>query len=248
MKTVLLLFVMPCSLVASTLDIKKEMELYLKEKVERILQEMVGQDKYTVAVNVDLSHCDTIAKILKVDPNSRVRTKGDSYKICEDERPPFGGLPGTYSNISERLPLLRRAMRGSTRREERVKAEYEYTRTMEIIRDRAGEVTRLTVAVAIDESVGDRQQAVENVVCEVVGLDGKRGDSITVEVFKFYTPPPPQVVEEVVEWYNKHMGWIAFAVALLGLVVGVVFHMRKIGPRTMLDIPAVGNKDEPNSV
>jgi len=126
----------------------------------------------------------------------------------------LGGIPGTDTNISERLPLLRSALGNEDRKETRKIIKYKLNETMQIDKILPGEIKRLAVSLTIsekmqlyaDEDMEVKGQAyrrgefigwqarkvtdlarIEESVKNMVGFNEERGDTFTTQMLPFYS-------------------------------------------------------------
>jgi len=192
------------------LEYKEGVERQLEDKAQRKLNKVLGPNQAEVTVNADISYEESVKRTTFVDPKERVKTSENVIEIEDLRKPPFGGIPGTDSQLSERLPLLRTALTAEDRSEKRKSTEYESTKSTQIEKTLPGEVERLTIALAISsvkqgfaakdsenykrgeftgwvERDASEIAQIENLVKEAVGFNEARGDTMTTQMLPFYS-------------------------------------------------------------
>jgi flagellar M-ring protein FliF len=197
------------------LEYQAELEKRLEEKAQSSLNRVLGPSQAKVVVNAELYMEETIRRSRIVDPENRVKEEEQITEIEARRGAPggLGGLPGTDTNISERLPLLRHALGNEDRKETRKTIKYKLNETMQIDKILPGEVKRLAVALTISEKMQlyaneDMEengkeykrgefigwtkrketdvQRIEDLVKNMVGYNEERGDTFTTQMLPFY--------------------------------------------------------------
>lgn len=152
------------------LEMQLELENYLEDRVSEMLEPVVGAANVRVRVSAQLNHEQVERRTDSVDPNQQVLTD-ESRSEIEPGDPSQGASSSIQNNT------------------------FDVTRSTEVSTRVPGEVTRLTVAVALNEDfprAGDAAlvQRIESLVSNAVGIDLGRGDRISVLAVPFETPPP----------------------------------------------------------
>jgi flagellar M-ring protein FliF len=178
-------------------------EAQLRAEIERLLAARVGDGKaiVTVAVETTAESEKTVERL--IDPSSRVAISTDTREVEEQGTGGAGGAATVASNLPVQGggPGAGAATRSRTEAEERINYEVSQT-TRERVR-RAGEVSRITVAVLVDgiASVtpnGERVWAprpdselvqLRDLVRSAIAYDEERGDVVTVETLEFAERP-----------------------------------------------------------
>jgi flagellar M-ring protein FliF len=197
------------------LEYQAELEKRLEDKAQTALNRVIGPSQASVVVNAELYMEETIRRSRIVDPENRVKEEEMIVEIQDRRGAPggMGGFPGTDTNISERLPLLRQALGNEDRKETRKTIKYKLNETMQIDKILPGEIKRLAVALTISEKVQlyadeDKEvkgkeykkgefigwekrkvtdvQRIEDLVKAMVGFNEERGDVFTTQMLAFY--------------------------------------------------------------
>lgn len=204
------------------LEVQMEVEERLESSAAEILDPMVGAGNVRVTVTAELNHEEVQTRTDSVDPNEQILTAEERSEI-----EPGDPSQGAASSISAQT--------------------FEASRTTQVSTRAAGEIKRLTVAVALNEDLpraGDPALLanIEQLVARAVGLDETRGDAISVLAVPFEAPgatisadPAPAgggVLDLIREFQRP-------AILVFALVLAFVLAMRGLSlARTALPEPA----------
>ncbi len=162
-------------------EIKGKVESYLAQKVQSILDNVLGYGSSVVKVNVDLNLKQVEKTIQSYDPESQVAISEQSIKSSTD---------GTSESDSNRAVT------------ENNTTNYELSKSIEKVIEGTGNISRLTVATVVNgikkespkgsktgptfEPRSDAQlQKIEQIVKSAVGYDANRKDDISVVSIPF---------------------------------------------------------------
>ena len=214
------------------------------ERIETLLTPIVGYGKVKAQVNVDVdfSSNESFQELYAQDP-AKVR----SEQVQESQSrggPGTEGIPGALSNQPPEAGTLAgetgtetaateptRTSRSSTR-------NYELDKTIRRVRQGKGDVSRLTVAVVIDNKAGSSARSkgtpykteelarFTELVKKAVGFDEARGDSVEVVNSPFQAPETVEAPPEEPFW-SKPWIWtvlkqVAGAAIVLFMIFGIV--------------------------
>lgn len=192
------------------LEMQLELERYLEARATELVESLVGPANVRVRVSARLNLDQVERRTEAVDPNQQVLTSEQRSEIA-----PGDPAQGAASTIQHNT--------------------FEVTRSTEISSRAPGGIERLTVAVALNESLpraGDSGflANVRQLVSNAVGLDPARGDSITILAVPFELAvatlrddpsPGPSVLDLVREFQRPIVLTVAllliFALTLRGL-------------------------------
>lgn len=189
------------------LELQHNVEKTMENKVNSLLEEVLGPGKTTIQVAVDLDFDQVEKTMEKFDPESRV--------VRSEER--------SDENVKN-------APDGD-QQQERSLTNYEIDKTVEHIIEEVGNIKRLTISVAVDgrdkqneegEYVYEPRTAeelsnIEDIVKNAVGYDLARGDQITVASMKFDNEYLRKQQEEML----KQEQW-AFRLMIVKYVIALV--------------------------
>jgi flagellar M-ring protein FliF len=185
------------------LELKKQKELELEERIESILSRVVGSGKVIARVSATLNPRTTDTLEETVDAESTaIRSQVTEEESLDGSRTNPTGIPGARAN----LPGA--GEQGQTGFNQNVKKElkttnYAVPKTTRKIQEAAGDVQRVSVAVLVDgiiSQVADKDGNMtekwvertpadiakyESLVKNAIGFDNSRGDSVKIENIRF---------------------------------------------------------------
>lgn len=185
------------------LGLRREVESYLQQKAEDLVGQVLGPGNVRVSIAADINFDRVDRTVQKVNPDDQVATRQERTDIVPAE----GQVAASSSAIS---------------------SEFETSRTVETFSGAVGGVSRLTVAVLLNETPDSTGapiapavvQHVEALVANAVGLDPQRGDAISVLAIPFggsaapvIVAPPVTVIERVQQFHRPLIGLIAILIA-----------------------------------
>ena len=170
---------------------------------EDLVGQVLGPGNVRVSIAADINFDRVDRTVQKVNPDDQVATRQERTDIVPAE----GQVAASSSAIS---------------------SEFETSRTVETFSGAVGGVSRLTVAVLLNETPDSSGapiapavvQHVEALVANAVGLDPQSGDAISVLAIPFggnaapvIVAPPVTVIERVQEFHRPLIGLIAILIA-----------------------------------
>jgi flagellar M-ring protein FliF len=180
---------MEAATAATALDYKKQMEEYLSQKAEEMLAVLLGPGRAVVKVSAEVDFTQQEQVEETYDPEKRVVASESITSRKETQARPGQGIPGVASNLPAPAGAggASRQPGTSTAQEETVTNEYLVSRLTRTVKEHAGKLRRLTVAVLVDlpaDPSGQNAPAialqdVERIVKNAVGFQEGR-DQITV--------------------------------------------------------------------
>ncbi len=191
------------------MEIQRSVEDYLAAKAERLLTSVSGLGVPRVQVSAQLNFDQVERTIESFDPDAQVIQRESR---SEADASPDGGGGQTIVNN-----------------------EYQNSRKLERILTGGAAVTRLTVAVLVDErslnadstattSIPARLSSVEGLVKNAIGFDSTRGDRIAVSAVSFEivpmdttraAAPPSDPVGTIERFIRPAIGLVAIVVLLI---------------------------------
>ncbi|MGE0472573.1 MAG: flagellar basal-body MS-ring/collar protein FliF [Nitrospirales bacterium] len=181
---------------ASQIETQRRVEHDLEQRVQTMLDQVLGQDKSVVRVTAPLEFRQVEITEESFDPNSQVvRSENRSQeKVLEQggSRRVEQGVPGVSSNVPS--GQTSGATGGSGQKEAKRKNEtlnYELNRKVSKIVEPTGAIKRLSVAVLVDGTYE-------------AGTDGKADSS---EGTPKYTPRTEQEIQNLIQIIKKSVGF-----------------------------------------
>lgn len=197
-------------LTTNQIQLKKEVENYLTNKVQSLLLPVVGPGKVVVRVDADLDFDQITRTEEYYDPEGKVvKSEIRREENRQGTSPVVGGSPGVNTNLGKGVLLNAGAPEKETREESNI--QYAINKRIEHIIRGVGNIKRVSVAVAVDgvyqigsdgvkKYVPRSKQEMENlssIVKQAVGYDESRGDKVTVINVPFDTSSKE---EEQIYW------------------------------------------------
>jgi flagellar M-ring protein FliF len=237
-------------LAAKQLEYTRTVEDTLLNRVNSILQPVVGMGNFRaeVSAEIDFTEVEQASEMYNPDlPALRSEKTLEEVRAAGAEA---AGVPGALSNqppgptsVPEQINAqgggAASPARSGTSREQAVR-NYELDRSVSYTRHQQGRIKRLSVAVVVDDLVTINPQdgtqtrtewqqneleRLQILVQNAVGYSAVRGDSVTVVNSPFV--PPEQVQEEEIPFWQQEWLWdlgkqLMAALFVLILVFGVL--------------------------
>lgn len=161
-------------LTSKQLEVQRNVEQYLEQRAQQMLDHVLGPDQAVVRVSAELSFDQSDEEVTRFDPASQTA-------ISEERSEESSAEAGT---------------------KERSTTNYEINRTISRITRSVGTIKRLSVSLTVNQQVPDPDAStdeqvvfrdrtpdevtqVTNIVRGAVGIDANRGDQIAISQFKF---------------------------------------------------------------
>lgn len=186
------------------MEIKSKVEEELENKIDAILSKVVGQAKVIAKVDATLNHRVTTSMEEVVDPEkTAIRSVTSEEESLDGARTNASGAPGARANLPDGIQA-----QGQIGFEQNVKKElkttnYEVPKTVRNIKEGAGNIDRISVAVLVDgittfttkedgttesqytprsqEEIAKYEALVKN----AIGFNAARGDTVKIENIQF---------------------------------------------------------------
>jgi flagellar M-ring protein FliF len=172
------------------LEITKKVQDDLQRNAQSFLDQVLGQGKSAIRVNVELSFdqrtLDRQVFEPVVDDKGIIRSSQESSENYKGTTAGPGGVPGTTSNIPGYVASNNNNQSSYEKKE--VTRNYEINELKEKTIVAPGAIKRLTVAVLVDGNVNPQlQDTINKAVASAIGFNPARGDMISVESVAFST-------------------------------------------------------------
>jgi flagellar M-ring protein FliF len=174
---------------------KSKIEKSYEEKIINLLEPFIGVGKVVARVSVTMDYTNQQIEQEIFQPEGTIRSQQttESTSLSEDKKPKVGGVPGVQSNIQN--PDEKDGEIKSKTSNEKAKNITNYEISKKIIHQKDNSVARIkriTAAVTFDstamkdvEKKDEFISSIESIVEESIGVDVKRGDTVTIKSFKF---------------------------------------------------------------
>jgi flagellar M-ring protein FliF len=216
-------------LTASQLEVRKQVETYLEDKAQSMLDGVLGPSSAIVRVNADLNFQQVERTAENYDPNNQV--------VRSEER------TTTSSSTAEKTQEENESS-GNEDSESTI-TNYEINKTVEHIVNAIGTIERLSVAVMVDgtydevEGAGGLETVYQPrsqeeldrlgaIVKNAVGFDGTRNDQIEMVNIAFDRRNLENDQDALDSMYMRQFYWdIAKKIGLVLLVLLLLFYLKK---------------------
>ncbi|WP_413558763.1 flagellar basal-body MS-ring/collar protein FliF [Bdellovibrio sp. HCB209] len=225
------------------LDLKAKVERDFEDRIEDIISKVVGHAKVVAKVDATLNHRVISSVEELVDPDkTAIRSQQSEEESLDGARTSPSGVPGSRSNI----PGAEDAAGGAVGFKQDVKKElktinYEVPKTVRNIRETAGNLERLSVAVVVDGVAvtttkddgttetkwqprsAEEVKKYEDLIKGAIGFNAARGDSVKVETIQFQPEDFSEAEKILTTLERKKLIHALFKWALLGFSLALFF-------------------------
>ncbi len=160
------------------LSLQEEVEQHLTHKAQSMLDAALGPGKAFVRVvaELDLERIEETRE--RFDPDGQVARRETITSRSTQRRgsQAAGGATGARARLQDATGR-NGGDAAQLESEEKTETQYEIGRTVQRVIKSPGSIQRLSVSLAVDESLADKLDAIEKIVKTAVGYDARRGDS-----------------------------------------------------------------------
>lgn len=185
------------------LDLKSKIEREYESRIESILSKVVGQTRVVAKVNATLNNkiISSVEEI--VDPEkTAIRAQQSEEESLDGSRMNPAGVPGSRSNLPGAEDAGQIGFKQDVKKEIKT-TNYEVPKTVRNVREAAGNLEKISVAVVVDgifqvvkndqgveetkyvPRSAEELQKYETIVKNAVGFNAARGDSVKIENIQF---------------------------------------------------------------
>lgn len=214
------------------LALQKQVEKSLEERVQSMLDRVLGSDRSIIRITADLDMSRVNKQEEKFDPDGQVARSEQA--VNESSKGAFGpsGVPGVQPNDANAQAATLESSSKQSRDVERSTTNYEISKVVSNILLPVGTVRRLSVAVLVDgvyqpekegaqpvykERSEEEMARLRKIVERAVGFDTQRGDTIEVSNVPF--EPIVVAPEGEKPWATREFYLEVAKYAVLGLLV-----------------------------
>ncbi|WII72397.1 flagellar basal-body MS-ring/collar protein FliF [Bdellovibrio sp. 22V] len=223
------------------LDLKAKIEGDLENRIEDILSKVVGHAKVVAKVDATLNHRVISSVEESVDPDkTAIRSQQSEEESLDGSRTNPAGVPGSRSNLPGAEDQGTVGFRQDVKKEIKT-TNYEVPKTVRNIREAAGGLERVSVAVVVDgiavtttkpdgttetkyqpRSAEDLKKY-EDLVKNAIGFNSARGDSVRIESMQFQPEDFSEAEKILTTLERKKLIHALFKWALLGFSLALFF-------------------------
>ena len=248
------------------LTYQQSVEQSYKDRIDALLAPLLGEGAITSKVDVAMDFTRAESTVEEFDPNGTgPLARSESTQTDMASNIGAQGVPGGTSNVVPNNTLLLPANEAAANtvnaanpeqvRSSQITRNFEIDRTIRHVRDQVGVLNRISVAIAVDESIlleavaaqpgaGEEPAAAEiliqqeiekltGLVRAAIGFDENRGDVITIVASRFYQNT---AVTEGAIWYEQPTIIALIKYAIIALLT-TLFMMIVVRPVMKLYMP-----------
>ncbi len=227
--------------------LQREEEDHLVRRVTELLEPVVGFGKVRATAHVELDFDKVKLQEERFDPQSQVERSTQTREEKSTKRDGSSGVPGTPSNVA---PATGGALAPGvleTIEKKEATTNFEISKTLRSVEQAPGSIKRVSLAVIVDhasqwekDAKGDLVEKVvprgpeelkklREQVASAVGIQEKRGDSLTVENLPFASAiNPKEEAEARRQWWLDQI--MRYAPAALWTLFGVILFFMVVMP------------------
>lgn len=211
-----------------TKNAEKQLSEELKKRVKSMLEPIFGEGKVEVGINATLNSKTVEKNELKLDPKKVISSSTKSENSTTDEDTKGSPVDNNMNNTANAKSQDNKS------KEESIKYEIGKSETKTFAPP--GDVKRITASIAIDGNItNDVMRNVEDMVESAIGMDTKRGDSISVVGINFAKGKVDDINDGKEKKLNITPMKIAIAVVLIMLLVGGFIIFKKKGKKADIE-------------
>lgn len=223
------------------LDLKAKVEGELQERIESILSKVVGHAKVIAKVDATLNNRVVSSVEETVDPDkTAIRSQQSEEEGMEGARTNPSGVPGSRSNLPGAEDAGQTGFKQDVKKEIKT-TNYEVPKTVRNVREAAGNLERISVAVVVDgvtttvtkedgttetkyvPRTPEELAKYENLVKNAIGFNVARGDNVKIENIAFQAEDFSESEQLLTSLERKKFMHALFKWALLGFTLILFF-------------------------
>lgn len=223
------------------LDLKAKIEGDLEDRIEDILSKVVGHTKVVAKVDATLNHRVISSVEESIDPDkTAIRSQQSEEESLDGSRTNPSGVPGSRSNLPGAEDQGTVGFRQDVKKEIKT-TNYDVPKTVRNIRESAGSLERISVAVVVDgvavttknqDGTSDTKwqprspeelKKYEDLVKNAIGFSSSRGDSVRIESIQFQPEDFSESEKILTTLERKKLIHALFKWALLGFSLALFF-------------------------
>ncbi len=223
------------------MELKKKVEADLEERIEAILSKVVGHGKVIARVDAQLNGKVSTSVEESVDPEkTAVRSLQSEEESMDGARTNPAGVPGSRSNLPGAEDAGQVGFKQGVKKEIKT-TNYEVPKTIKNVKESAGGLEKVSVAVLVDgtEVVTTKEdgsvetkwnartpeeiQKYEALVKSAIGFNTTRGDAVKIENIQFLAEDFAESDKILTTLERRKLVHALFKWALLGFSLALFF-------------------------
>ncbi|MBS1971511.1 MAG: flagellar M-ring protein FliF [Bdellovibrionales bacterium] len=223
------------------MDLKAKVENEFQDRIESILSKVVGHAKVIAKVDATLNHRTVSSVEELVDPDkTAIRSQQSEEESLDGARTNPAGVPGSRANLPGAEDAGQVGFKQDVKKEIKT-TNFEVPKTVRNVKEGAGNLERLSVAVVVDgitQTVtkddgttetkyvprsAEELQKYESLVKNAIGFNAARGDSVKIENIQFQSEDFSESEKLLTNLERKKFIHALFKWALLGFTLVLFF-------------------------
>lgn len=223
------------------LELKEKMEHDFEDRIEAMLSKVVGQAKVIARVDATLNNRMIQAVEESVDPEkTAIKSQQSEEESMDGARTNPAGIPGSRSNLPGAEDAGQVGFKQDVKKEIKT-TNFEVPKTVKNIKEMAGGLERISVAVIVDGTTVNTQKddgtvetkwnprsaeelaKFESLVKSAIGFSSARGDIVKIENIQFVDEDFSEAERILTSLERKKLLHAFFKWALLGFSLALFF-------------------------
>lgn len=223
------------------MDLKSRVESDLENRIEAILAKAVGHAKIVAKVDATLNHRIVSSVEETVDPDrTAIRSQQAEEEALDGSRTNPSGVPGSRANLPGAEDGGQVGFKQDVKREIKT-TNFDVPKTVRNIKEGAGNVERLSVAVVVDGTLvtttkedgtteskyvprtAEDLKKYEDLVKNAIGFKADRGDMVRIENIQFQPEDFSEAEKLMTNLERRKLLHALFKWALLGFSLALFF-------------------------
>lgn len=221
-------------------DIQKRIESEMEDRIESMLSKVVGAGKVIAKVNAQLDPRQVVTREEEVDPDATaLKSQQSEEELLDGRRSNPAGVPGARANLPGAEDQGQIGFQQNVKKELRTQ-NFEVPKTVRNIKQGAGGIQKISVAVLVDgKSTFETKDGApvenwqprspeelakyETIVRNAIGYSEQRGDSVTIENIQFEKEDFSEAEQLLTTLERKKLVNSLFKWSLLGFSLALFF-------------------------
>lgn len=223
------------------LEMKNKVEEGIEERIESILSKVVGNGKVIARVDATLNPRHTITTEEAVDPEATaLKSQQTEEEMLDGARTNPTGIPGARSNLPGAEDTGQVGFKQNVKKELKT-SNFEVPKTVRNIKEAAGGMERLSVAVLVDgvmqtttgtdgkteekwvPRTPEEMAKYETIIKNAVGFNSARGDNVKIENIRFQGEDFGEASQLLTNLEKRKLLYAVFYWSLLGFALAMFF-------------------------
>jgi flagellar M-ring protein FliF len=223
------------------LDLKRKIENEMENRIETILGKVVGQARVVAKVEATLQHRTISSVEESVDPEkTAIRSQQSEEESLDGSRINPAGVPGSRSNLAGAENAEQVGFKQDVKKEIKT-TNFDVPKTVRNIKESAGNLEKLSVAVVVDgvlqtltkedgtvdskwtPRTAEELAKYESIIKSSIGFNPSRGDTVKIENIQFQPEDFSEAERLLTNLERRKLLHALFKWALLGFSLALFF-------------------------